>query len=647
MCVRQRDTLWTPETETSPPSWQMALYHFSVSVIKRSAGRSATGAAAYRAAEKIHDDRTGLLHDYTRKRGVYSTEILAPANAPSWVHQRSHLWNAVEQTEKRHDAQVAREIDVALPTELTHEQKQDLLRSFVRAHILPQGMVADVAYHDFNSHNPHAHLLLTMRPIEGEGFGNKNREWNREEMLTHWREAWAEHVNQALERYGHAARVDHRTLAAQGVERVAQIHLGAAVHPMHQRGVPTDRGDEYDRIAATNHLLADLRQQIAIEQDNQRLHLVQPAPETLPVPEAVPQPMPEPVSPPHRDRTLIAVQRQLAAMNASRYEIGLKDNRPTGDGTMQLRTWTAEHLMHSIPWLKRMNARGLDVYIRPAPIEAQTPPATLGETLTTASSESGQKYNSGLLLVDDVTFPNLQRILAEQPVAAVVESSQMNFQVWVRVSEQPLPPDLATAAAKILAARYQGDPNSASWKHFGRLSGFTNRKPEHIRNNGTSPYVLLHETPTYPLAKEQTQGQAKAHKLLTEARQHLLATYPAKPAQHPSGGAQNAIERHSVTDPQAGEFAKGEFGRALNAFRTLYQRKQAEGIQDDSIADWACCKSLAHLGYSQGAIAHALRHGRPDVEQAKKGHVEDYVSRTASKAFHAALAERQMERERD
>ena len=242
----------------------MAIYHLSVKFIKRSSGRSATAAAAYRAAEKVHDYKTDVTHDYRKKRGVFGAEILAPDNSPEWVYEREKLWNEVEKVEKRCDAQVAREIDVALPVELNREQKKELVRDFVKEQLVSKGMVADIAFHDFDSKNPHAHILLTTRPINDDGrFGFKERSWNKKDVLEQLRFDWAEKVNQALEQAGHKeVKVDHRTLEEQGINRLPQIHLGANVAKMKERGIRTSKGDEYDRISATNRRIELLEKNI-------------------------------------------------------------------------------------------------------------------------------------------------------------------------------------------------------------------------------------------------------------------------------------------------------------------------------------------------------------------------------------------------
>ena len=209
----------------------MAIYHLRATMISRSQGRSATAAAAYRVAERIEDRRTGLTFDYAARSGVDHTEILAPDHAPDWVRDRSELWNRVEESETRKNSQVAREVRVALPAELTHAQRLELVREFVRSQFVDRGMVADIALHApgriGDERNHHAHILLTTREVDAEGsvsdggsvprggFTTKNRDWNKVEVLEGWREAWARDSNAALERAGIEDRVDHRTLVAQ------------------------------------------------------------------------------------------------------------------------------------------------------------------------------------------------------------------------------------------------------------------------------------------------------------------------------------------------------------------------------------------------------------------------------------------------
>ena len=206
----------------------MAIYHMSAKMHSRSAGASSVAAAAYRSGERLRDERTGETQDYTRRDGVEGTEIHAPEGAPEWAREREQLWNAVEAAERRKDAQVAREVEVALPVELPKEQQRDLARQFIQREFVERGMVADVAYHDGGGHNPHAHILLTTRTLGPQGFGGKERGWNSKELLSEWREAWARDTNQALERAGHLERIDHRSLAVQHQEAIRKGHYGKA-----------------------------------------------------------------------------------------------------------------------------------------------------------------------------------------------------------------------------------------------------------------------------------------------------------------------------------------------------------------------------------------------------------------------------------
>lgn len=160
----------------------MAIYHLSVKIISRSKGRSAVASAAYRAGEKLHDLREDKTHDYSRKSGVIHREVITPDGAPEWATQREVLWNRVEASEKRKDSQLAREVEIALPRELSTEARAQLVRSFVQDEFTNKGMIADVAIHNPEAsdgqENPHAHIMLTMRHLDDWEFGGKNRQWN-------------------------------------------------------------------------------------------------------------------------------------------------------------------------------------------------------------------------------------------------------------------------------------------------------------------------------------------------------------------------------------------------------------------------------------------------------------------------------------
>lgn len=194
----------------------MSIYHLSFKICKRSDGKSSVYLAAYQNRQEITDDRTGAKWNYSEKPGFDSSFILAPANTPTWlVADSATLWNTVEATEKRKDAQLSRYFDVALPVELNREQQLELIRSYCQNHFVDSGMIADVALHDLDSQNPHAHVMLTMREVTPEGFGNKVRAWNDRTQLENWREKWTIEANKALKDANSKSRIDHRSLADQ------------------------------------------------------------------------------------------------------------------------------------------------------------------------------------------------------------------------------------------------------------------------------------------------------------------------------------------------------------------------------------------------------------------------------------------------
>jgi ATP-dependent exoDNAse (exonuclease V) alpha subunit len=234
----------------------MAIYHLSAKIVSRKEGRSVVAAAAYRSGESLHDQHVGQTFDYTRKAGVEHTEILAPTESPPWICDRETLWNTVESVERRKDAQLAREIEIGLPIELTKEQQVELLRDFTQRAFVSSGMVADIALHRDNLENPHAHVLLTLRDLTPEGFGTKRRDWNtRRAELIKWREQWAEIANEHLLRAGLEIRIDHRTLEAQGIDLLPGRKLGLSVERQQLSDLPlnlADRIAEQRDIAAEN-----------------------------------------------------------------------------------------------------------------------------------------------------------------------------------------------------------------------------------------------------------------------------------------------------------------------------------------------------------------------------------------------------------
>lgn len=198
----------------------MAIFHMSAQRISRSKGHSSVAAAAYRHGEKMTDEHTGEIHDYSKKKGVSDSVVLIPDGADKRFLKPEYLFNTIEKCEKRKDAQLALEVNISLPTEMTDEQKKALAVDFCNENFVKKGMIADIAFHKLDSENPHFHVMLTTRSLtpDGSGFGQKVREWNSKEQLEGWRKSWADTANEHMQRAGIDARIDHRSLKDQKAE---------------------------------------------------------------------------------------------------------------------------------------------------------------------------------------------------------------------------------------------------------------------------------------------------------------------------------------------------------------------------------------------------------------------------------------------
>lgn len=197
----------------------MAIFHLDFKIVKRSEGRSSVAKAAYHARTRITDERTGDTYDYSRRTDLYGHFILAPANAPEYIVKDSTaLWNEVERVERQQNGQTARYFDVAIPAELNNDDKKRLVLEYCQKNFVDKGMIADIAFHDLDSDNPHAHVMLTLKTIGPEGFGKKERSWNDRKMSVLWRESWASMANSYLAAAGSSERIDHRSLQAQHEE---------------------------------------------------------------------------------------------------------------------------------------------------------------------------------------------------------------------------------------------------------------------------------------------------------------------------------------------------------------------------------------------------------------------------------------------
>ena len=265
----------------------MANYHLEAKVISRGAGRSACAASAYLSCSAILNEYDGVRHDYTRKQGLVWREVFLPEYAPQEWQDRAVLWNVVEENEKTKDSRLAREFVPALPVELTKEQWQELLSDFIQESFISDGMCADVAIHDPDppGHNPHAHIMLTVRPLDENGKwqyktekeylcvkNGEERGFTAAEFKAAQADGWekqyqykvgrADVTNKYLERYGHEERIDHRSFAERGIEEQPTIHEGVSARAMEAKGIISDRCELNRQIKADNKLLRELKAQV-------------------------------------------------------------------------------------------------------------------------------------------------------------------------------------------------------------------------------------------------------------------------------------------------------------------------------------------------------------------------------------------------
>ena len=259
----------------------MAIYFVRARVIGRSGGRSAVAAAAYRSGLKITDEQTGIIHDYTKKQGVEHSEILSPiaaTTANAWLADRSKLWNKVEEIEKRYDAQLSREMIIAIPRELDRENQIELVREYVQSSYVDRGMIADLNLHHLDGDNPHGHVMLTMRELKIDergtvSFGNKDRTWNHKKLIETQKKEWEILTNQYLERAEIETRIDCRSYQEQGIARIPQVHVGAAAWRLEQQGIATAPGDRNRQVAAANQAIELAQTEIATAQANIEIEL--------------------------------------------------------------------------------------------------------------------------------------------------------------------------------------------------------------------------------------------------------------------------------------------------------------------------------------------------------------------------------------
>jgi len=301
----------------------MSIYHCSIKIISRSSGRSAVASAAYRSGEKLLNDETGIVHDFTAKSGVVMSEILLPEHAPAKYQDRQTLWNEVQKTETRSDAQLAREVEVAFPAEMDRNQQIECARDYIQENFISKGMIADWALHDKGDGNPHAHIMLTVRGFDEQehwqqktksvfanardkngkavydpklpSYDPKDREktsqyripvldengiqktrirkgkgteylWEKINIPANdWNdrenvERWRASWAKHCNKYlDQEKQIDHRSYARQGVDREATIHEGITARNMEKDGRTSERCQANREVRERNSIREQIR----------------------------------------------------------------------------------------------------------------------------------------------------------------------------------------------------------------------------------------------------------------------------------------------------------------------------------------------------------------------------------------------------
>ena len=264
--------------------------HFKITIVKRSQGQSAVAGAAYQSGERLFSEYDQKTKFYNKKKELVHAEIMLPSHAPPGYADRATLWNAVEAVENQWNSQLARRIVLAFPVEVPKEQYLSMIKEFCQEQFVSKGMIADFAIHDKGNGNPHAHILLTMRAMDENGKwlpksrkvydldenGERIRlpsgswkshkedtvDWNDQKYGEIWRQGWAATANRYLEANGRPERLDLRSYARQGIDKIPTVHMGPAVSQLEKKGIQTNIGDLNRDIKAANSLMQSIRQMV-------------------------------------------------------------------------------------------------------------------------------------------------------------------------------------------------------------------------------------------------------------------------------------------------------------------------------------------------------------------------------------------------
>lgn len=670
---------------------ESGYYRFGGDVVRRSAGHSSVAAAAYQAAEQILDERTGEVYRYRRKQHVYGSEILAPANAPDWVYDRKRLWNENERREKRHDSQLARSFVLSFPACMTHEQKMAAARSFLQRECVSKGMIADVAYHDFrgrDAHNPHAHVLLTMRDVTAQGFGQKNRSWNNKDQFRDWRQKWADHVNVHLEQGGHLQRVDHRSYQDQGIDRTPTAHEGRNVTAMRRKGKETwltRHNDEIQRLNAElledYQLLKEMKQ--TADQDN------------------APGKRIDPESMAHSARTAAQAAVPKPAPQINPHAVTAEAMKLHEQQQAMLRQEFSDVVAHTVrgaqnPRQEEPVAQQPAVTPQPQPQPVlQHPPITpVSEPRKKGKDPGGPKGRTwyAIRAQMDAMGGNGEFEIgildrrAEDPKKAMTERTWTSDQilrydperkkypiVGFLASENAAGKEIYVRPARLPGDRTQGlilvddidqvtveemksqglQPAAVIETSHRNCQAWVKIAPFLSRDEASNAAKLLARQVGADRGSAGFQHYGRLAGFTNRKDEHLddrTGKYPwvkvveatgrsASDADRVLALTRQEVERVAREQEQARQYRSAlnqekatddELSQAVARFLHVRDRSECQhGLKDDSTLDWVALKLLAKEGCKQEALEHALWHS-PGLEQRKAGHEQDYVTRTVA-----------------
>ena len=579
----------------------MAIYFLKAKIGRRIDDQSARAAAAY----ILRTERFAGDHDEVQ----YSASGHMPDFAAA---DPVRYWNAADMYE-RVNGRLYRGLDFALPVELDHREQCELAVSFADLVTAEEQLPYTLAMHTGKGHNPHVHMMISERINDGvarpyhrwfrrynpkipeQGGARKSSSMVTKTWLKNTRAAWSALANQALQQAGHAARIDHRTLAEQGIDRIPGIHLGPADWALRKKGILTDRAALYEAIQVANRQALDAVQavppdDIGIAEDA----AAPPAPDEFPAPYPAPTSLApagpdEKPSPAALDRTRRAVERQLAAMGSETYEVAVRN---TGTGKVETFQGGPAHVLGLLETLQQRNAAGHNIHIRPAPSETH-----------------------GLVFLNDLSTRNIARMTRDGLEPAVtLQAGPGQYQAWVRAG------GYSTAAQRIALRRtlsnaYQADQDETdTGMPFSRLAGFTNQSPQ-SKQDDLPPYIDC-----WP--SESSASIAPAGPGLLEQVNRQI-----------DDEARREARAKAVSD----QLAWQEVHREAQRLHVLvFLRRLGQFLKESSDMarnDLQAARDMASQGYSEQQVTEAITDGSPELAERHGDRADEYVQDIVRQAF--------------